>query len=310
MSELLILPDVGATAWDLFQAGGAPQVEGDVLACWARARALGAPIEGARLEDHLLRGDALRLHAGHVELVAAIGDAVLDRATARVADRDFVLLLADADGVVVNTRGGGCFEETARALRLIEGASWSERDRGTNAIGTAAAANRAVAVHGHAHFGHSYRDLVCYAAPIRGIDGTPIAVLDATAHLASADENVRQVILRAATALEELLRLQAYAAAGVSITRVLGRSVERMRDPALVIEAPGRILRGNPAAAAVCHGELAGREPEGVLGLSWPRWSPRRWRPPWAGSPSSSVGPKIVARIASGSSRSRRPGAR
>lgn len=265
----MVLPDVGPEAWDAFQAGGEPPIASDLIACWSRARALGAPIAGAPAEDRLLRGDALRLHAGHVELIAAIGDAVLDRATSRVADRDFLLLLADADGVVVNTRGGGGFEATARSLRLIEGASWSERDRGTNAIGTAAIANRAVAVHGHAHFGQSYRDLVCYAAPIRGIDGAPIAVLDATSHLASADDSVRRVITSAATALEELLRLQAYAAAGVSIARVLGRSVERMRDPALLVESPGRVVRTNAAASAVFRGELGGVDSMARVGLSW-----------------------------------------
>ncbi len=265
----MVLPDVGVEAWDAFQAGGEPPIASDLIACWSRARALGAPAAGAPAEERLLRGDALRLHAGHVELIAAIGDAVLDRATARVADHDFLLLLADADGVVVNTRGGGGFEATARALRLIEGASWSERDRGTNAIGTAAIANRAVAVHGHAHFGHSYRDLVCYAAPIRGIDGAPIAVLDATSYLASADDSVRRVITGAATALEELLRLQAYAAAGVSISRVLGRSVERMRDPALLVESPGRVVRANAAASAVFRTELTGVDAMARVGLSW-----------------------------------------
>jgi transcriptional regulator of acetoin/glycerol metabolism len=265
----MVLPDVGAAAWNDFQAGGRPPIASEVITCWTRARALGAPVAGAPPEDRLLRGDALRLHAGHVELVAAIGDAVLDRATTRVADRDFLLLLADADGVVVNTRGGGGFETTARELRLIEGASWSERDRGTNAIGTAAAANRAVAVHGHAHFGHSYRDLVCYAAPIRGIDGAPIAVLDATSYLASADDSVRRVITSAATALEELLRLQAYAAAGVSFARVLGRSVDRMRDPAMLVESPGRIVRANGAASALFHADLPGADPIASVGLSW-----------------------------------------
>ena len=270
--EAMVLPDVGPDAWGAFQAGHiapASSLTKDLVHCWERARSLGAPVLGARVEEQLLRGDALRLHAGHVELVQAIGDAVLDRATARVADRDFVLLLADSDGVVIDTRGGGAFEATARDLRLIEGASWSERDRGTNAIGTAAVANRAVEVHGHAHFGQSYRDLVCYAAPIRNIDGRPIAVLDATSRLAAADATVGRVIMRAATALEELLRLQAYAAAGVSVTRMLARSIDRMRDPALVVESPGRVSRANAAACALLGKELAGAAIEDAMALDW-----------------------------------------
>ncbi|MCW5807332.1 MAG: sigma-54-dependent Fis family transcriptional regulator, partial [Deltaproteobacteria bacterium] len=226
---------MGPAPWNAFQAGETPAVAGDLLACWQRARLLGAPVLGAPPEERLLRGDELRDRADTVELVQALGDAVLDRAAGRVADRDFLLLLADAGGVVVATRGGGAFEDTARDLRLIEGASWAERDRGTNAIGTAAAANRAVEVHGHAHFGRSYRDLVCYAAPVRGLDGAPVAVLDATSRLAAADPLVGREVERAARALEELLRLEAYAAAGASIARMLGRTIERMRDPELIL---------------------------------------------------------------------------
>lgn len=260
----MVLPDVGPEAWSDFQAGRVPKVATDLRICWERAQSLGAPRLGAAPEDQLLRGDALRLHAEHLELVQAIGDTVLDRATAVVSDRDFLLLLADADGVVVSTRGGGGFATTAQRLRLIEGAAWSERARGTNAIGTAAIANRAVEVHGHAHFGQSYRDLVCYAAPIRGVDGAPIAVLDATSQLVRADASVGRVITRAARALEDLLRLQAYATAGVSVARVLGRSVERMRDPAILVESPGRIVRANAGLA-----DLAGRSVDSALGIPW-----------------------------------------
>ena len=268
MSDRLILPDVGPEAWSEFQAGRTPPIAPELRDCWQRAQALGAPQLGAPPEDQILRGDAFRLHAEHVELVQAIGDTILERATAHVAERDFLLILADADGVVVSTHGGGGFAQTARQLRLIEGAAWSERARGTNAIGTAATANRAIEVHGHAHFGHSYRDLVCYAAPIRGVDGAPLAVLDATSSLVHAEPSVGRVIMRAAQALQELLRLKAYAAAGVSVARMLGRSVERMRDPALLVEPPGRIARAN-GAATDAFGQGTGRSVDEALGITW-----------------------------------------
>ena len=216
-------------------------------------------------EDQLLRGEALRLHTEHVELLGALGDAVLDRATATVAEHDFVLLLADPDGVVVNTRGGGEFADVARSVRLIEGACWSEAARGTNAIGTAVAANRPTEVHGHAHFGRSYHDLVCYAAPVRGLDGRPIAVLDATSRIDHATPAIGRTIVAAARSLESVLRLQAYASAGQSLTRVLGRSLDRIREPALWLEAPGRIGRANASAR-----ELFGNVRElAQLGLDW-----------------------------------------
>jgi sigma-54 dependent transcriptional regulator, acetoin dehydrogenase operon transcriptional activator AcoR len=269
VSERLVLDDIPASAWDDFQAGRASSLGSELVACWNRARTLGAPRDGADVEDQLLRGEALRLHAGHLELIEAIGDSILDRATARVSDRDFMLLLADPEGVVVRTSGGGKFSDTADRVRLIAGADWSEAARGTNAIGTAAVMNRATEVHGHAHFGRSYHELVCYAAPIRGVDGQPIAVLDATSVVDCANPEVGNIIWRAARSLEELLRLQAYASAGLSMTRLLGRSLDRMRDPALWIEAPGTIVRANAAARDVLGTSVIGADPVAVLGLDW-----------------------------------------
>ncbi|MFT3699478.1 MAG: sigma-54-dependent Fis family transcriptional regulator [Kofleriaceae bacterium] len=268
MTDRLVLEDVSATAWSDFHAGRTVDLGVDLATCWSRSRSLGAP-QDVPVDDQLLRGEALRLHAGHLELIEAIGDSILDRATSQVADRDFLLLLADRDGVVVRTSGGGEFAETASRVRLIAGANWSESARGTNAIGTAAAANRPTEVHGRAHFGRSYGELVCYAAPIRGVDGQPIAVLDATSRMDRASADIGAVIVRAARSLEELLRLQAYASAGLSMTRVLGRSLDRMREPALWLEAPGVIARANPAARELFGAGMIGRDPLQVFGMNW-----------------------------------------
>jgi sigma-54 dependent transcriptional regulator, acetoin dehydrogenase operon transcriptional activator AcoR len=267
VSERLVLDDVAVATWQAFQAGLPAPLAPELATCWTRAKSLGAPRDGAAPEEHLLRGEALRLHAEPIELVRALGDSVLDRATATVAEHDFVLLLADPDGVVVRTSGGGEFADIARNVRLIEGACWSEAARGTNAIGTAAVANRPTEVHGHAHFGRSYHELVCYAAPVRGLDGAPIAVLDATSRIDRATPEIGATIVAAARSLESLLRLQAYANAGRSLTRVLGRSIDRIREPAMWIEAPGVISRANAAARELLQGE--GARELAQLGLDW-----------------------------------------
>lgn len=248
-----MLSDVPVSVWEDFHAGrAAPQAE--LEACWARSRELGAPPAGVIPDDGLVRGDALRMHVERLDVLRASGAAVLDRATAQLARRDFLMLLADADGVVVRTSGGGGFAEIAQDVRLIEGACWSEASRGTNAIGTAAAANIPTEVHGHAHFGRRYHELVCYAAPVRGLDGRTLAVVDATSRIELADPAVAAMVLEAARSLEDLVRLEGYARAGTSVARALARTLDRMRDPALLVEAPGRVARANAAARELLAG--------------------------------------------------------
>jgi transcriptional regulator of acetoin/glycerol metabolism len=141
--------------------------------------ALGAPRSGGADEQHLERGAALALRTERlVELLD--GAAVLQRAAEAVSTRDFVLLLADADGRGDHAERGGRFADEARRVRLISGACWSESARGTNAIGTAMAEGTAVSVRGRAHFGERFGGLVCTAVPVRDPEGRVLAVLDAT----------------------------------------------------------------------------------------------------------------------------------
>jgi len=267
----LILDDVAEGAWESFQAVGRPPAARDLTACWSRARALGAPALGASPEEHLLRGEALRLRAEPVEVLRSLGEPVIARVTARAAASQHVLLLADAEGVIVHVGGGGEFADSARRLRLMEGACWSEALRGTNAIGTAAEMNRATTVRGRAHFARPYHGLVCYAAPIRGLDGLPIAVLDATSMVEVTDPSLAVAVAEAALALEEIVRVRAYAGAGASVRRIVFNSLDRLRGPAVLVEAPGRVVRANPAARALFGVDPVGSPALETLGSSFRR---------------------------------------
>lgn len=269
VSEPLVLRGVSLVERDQHNQGRRVSLPAELLSCWQRSAHLGAPQDGALAEDHLVRGQALRERREPFELIETLGTSVLDLATARVSRNDFLLILSDAEGVVLRASGGGSFESTAKNLRLIEGACWSEKARGTNAIGTAAALNRPTQVHGLAHYGLGYRDLVCYAAPIRNLDGNVVAVLDATSHVERANPEIGNIVVQGARALEELLRLGAYATAGASVTRALGRSLDRMNDPALLLEPPGTIVRANSAARTVLRADVLSSNISSITQYSW-----------------------------------------
>lgn len=291
----LVLADVGEEAWSAFHMGGrderasvATRLRSVVarraratasaldehVRIWSRAASLGASIEGPRDEDHLVRGQELAVRAASLEPLWAAAPGVVERAASSPVLRDYVLLFADLDGCVARTIGGGAFEDEARRLRLIAGARWSESARGTNAIGTALAEGRPIAVEGHAHFGRRYRDLVCYAAPVRDPSGKVVAVLDATSTRAAAPRGasareVLETISGTVHAIEDMLRLRAYASAGHAVTRLLSRAFDRMPSPVLLVEPPGRIARCNEAARVELELAADGRAIDGQLGVDW-----------------------------------------
>ncbi|MFO0560365.1 MAG: sigma-54-dependent Fis family transcriptional regulator [Polyangiales bacterium] len=274
--EALLLDDVSESLWSDFHdahtdrdeprrstALSLPHIER-----WTRAQKLGAPKDGGR-DDHLIeRGAGLSVRVERVQPLLVDARAMLNDAAAVIAERDFVLLVSDHEGVIVHRAGGGGFEEESRRVRLIEGAHWSERARGTNAIGTALTEARPAVVRGHAHSGSRFHRLVCSAAPVRSADGSVLAVVDATSYSGRPDMDVSFVVRATARALEDVLRLRAYASAGAAVARTLARSIERMSCPAIVVESNATIRRANAAAREVLR-VSEGHSAQSALGLRW-----------------------------------------
>jgi transcriptional regulator of acetoin/glycerol metabolism len=263
----VLIPALADPAFGLPAEPGQPLV----FAHWRRALALGASLEGPPGEEHLLRGDALKEHVDRTEHVLHLAAGDLQRAASDVSPREYVLLLADASGVVVNMLGGGRFSEEARRVRLMPGASWSEASRGTNAIGTTIAERRPVYVRGSAHLGRRFHELVCYAAPIFDADGSLLAVLDATSSLDRADDAIGAAVQRTASAIMQVVRDRAFGQAGARVRETLARALDRMEGIALLVEPPARVARMNAGARLLFGQQLFGPKgepsPEALLGL-------------------------------------------
>lgn len=93
-------------------------------------------------------------------------------------DTDSVVILSDAEGMVLDTLGSDAFSSHAMRVALRPGVAWRESSTGTNAIGTALAERRAVEVRGAEHFFEPHGVLSCYAAPILDPQGAVIGALD------------------------------------------------------------------------------------------------------------------------------------
>ncbi|MCA9494206.1 MAG: GAF domain-containing protein, partial [Myxococcales bacterium] len=280
MGGLLDLVTDGA-AWRRFRHGLAlPTSLGAVRTRWERARTAGADPD--RADERVITGRELRERTDRVEPLLHAAPDVLDAAAAAFAERDFSLLLADADGVVVRALAGGGFAEEASRVRLIAGAEWSESIRGTNAIGTALVEGGPVAVRGAAHWARTNHALACWATPLRDPLGRVVGVLDATSFHTGLDPVVPVTLMATARAIESVLR----ATSGVSASQeLLRRVLEAHPGPALVVERGNRIRAANTRAAA----SLGTTDPRSCLGMDWAAVSSRLGRRqllevgPWAG---------------------------
>lgn len=89
-----------------------------------------------------------------------------------------LILLADSGGQLLESWGDRRFVEPAQQRGFKPGASWMERDTGTNAIGTALASGQAVHIQRDEHFLEANRYLSGAASPIFDAQRQLIAVLD------------------------------------------------------------------------------------------------------------------------------------
>jgi transcriptional regulator of acetoin/glycerol metabolism len=216
---------------------------------WERAARLGVRAEsdayptGANGPDLALRRDKL------ADIFR--GDrALLEPVTVQLAARALVAIVADPEGVILASRGGGDFMDPAARVRLVEGARWSEDVRGTNAIGTAIVEARPVAVIGEAHYEARNKGLFCYATPVRDGYGDLACVLDVTGPVEAHDPAVGFAVQAAGAALEQALRATAYARAGAGAIAAIERLVHRCGAPALLVEPTGAVTVINAAARA------------------------------------------------------------
>jgi AraC-like DNA-binding protein len=126
----------------------------------------------------------------------------IDRLYNLVRAAGYAILFCDAGGVAVDHRGDDRQSSEFRYWGTWLGGVWSEEIEGTNGIGTCIAEQRSVTIHRSQHFRSRHKNLSCSGAPIFGIDGNLLAVLDVSAIDPILSENAHALtgILTAASA--------------------------------------------------------------------------------------------------------------
>jgi transcriptional regulator of acetoin/glycerol metabolism len=122
-------------------------------------------------------------------LVYAAGP-TLDRLQALVPSMNCCVLMAGLDGVLVHWRGKDVDVDVVRRLGLWSGVDWSEKNEGTNGVGTCLVEKRALTIHQGEHFLARDSELSCSVAPIFDHEGRLAAALDITHYGNAASEGL------------------------------------------------------------------------------------------------------------------------
>jgi hypothetical protein len=190
------------------QEGDPDDVREPIVASWRRSFAAGidptghqlAPVVADEDETHMLWEEHPLSRAAPIihECLAALAE-----------DADHLVVVTDADGVLLSVEGSARLRlRAADHMNFTEGTLWSEPGAGTNAIGTAIAADHAVQVFGPEHFNEVVQLWTCSAAPIHDPDnGQLLGVIDLTGAFSTVQPHSLAVATATAQAVEASLRL-------------------------------------------------------------------------------------------------------
>ena len=247
-----------------------------IAASWRRSYAAGVDPVAHRLAPVVVGEEEVVQRWEHHPLARA-APLIRECLAVTAEEAGQLVVVSDAAGVLLLIEGSAAVRRRAADnMNFAEGTLWSEPGAGTNAIGTALAADHAVQVFGPEHFTEEVQRWTCSAAPIHDPDtGEAIGVIDLTGDFSTVHPASLGVATATARAVETLLRLEQQERDALVRARY-GDLVALDPDARALVAATGRPLTALPSAWRVPGrllipnggGEL--RLPSGALALAQP----------------------------------------
>jgi transcriptional regulator of acetoin/glycerol metabolism len=158
------------------------------------------------------------------------------------------VVLADADGIVVDRRGASGDDRDFEAAGLWTGTGWSEADAGTNGIGTCLVEGRAVTIHRDQHFLASNIGLSCSSAPVHDADGRLSAVIDVSIARPDLADSVTGLIAMTVSDTARKLEADLFAQYHPRARIVLVPGSDRAQGALLAVDADDMVIGATRAA--------------------------------------------------------------
>jgi signal transduction histidine kinase len=194
--------------WERFVSEGRVSgVRGPVADSWRRSLDAGIDPSGSRLAPMSAdRGETAARWEAHPLREAA---PLIRHCLSGIADEsEHLIVVSDAAGVLLQLEGNARVRSRAAdSMNFTEGALWSENGAGTNAVGTALAADHAVQIFATEHFIEVVQAWTCSAAPVHDPEtGELLGIIDLTGLQKNVHPNSLTAAITTARAVEGHLR--------------------------------------------------------------------------------------------------------
>jgi len=241
-------------AWERFvdgpeqfaEHGEARTVRAPIAASWRRSVAAGVDPSGVRVAPVVADADETSAR-WEIHPLAEMAPLIRSCLAASADASRHLIVVSDANGVLLWVEGNANVRmRAAECMNFAEGTLWSEGGAGTNAIGTALAAEHAVQVFASEHFNEGVQEWTCAAAPVHDPDsGQVIGVIDLTGAMSSVHPHNMAVATATAQAVEAQLRCQMLGRDGRLLARY-GDQLTASSEPRALLSPSGRVIASQP----------------------------------------------------------------
>ena len=215
---------------------------------WGRSLAAGLAPAGGPHADEPLMGADLAHAAERQGVLLSVARPVMAYLHGQIRDSGCMVLLADDQGLLLDSLGDAGFSDRAARVALRPGNMWSEAERGTNGIGTALIEAAPVVVHGEEHFVARHGFLACAGVPLFGPDGRVIGVLDISCDRRAFHPHTFGLARTAAQMIEDRLFQQQHGQATRLHLHAEPAGLGMPGEGLVALGEDGRILGANSAA--------------------------------------------------------------
>ncbi|MCU4623868.1 sigma-54-dependent Fis family transcriptional regulator [Acinetobacter radioresistens] len=160
---------------------------------------------------------------------------------------NLLLLISDAEGVILQTLGDTNIHHKAESLHLISGASWAEHACGTNAIGTALETGRAVQVHANEHYCTTAKRWTCTASVIRNpVSKKILGVLDVSGLRESYNQQTLALVTSLAAQIENQFYTEEIKTQNILLEKYLSFQ-QSSTHPSILFDQHGQAIQASAA---------------------------------------------------------------
>ena len=220
--------------------------------------------------------DLYLLHERQKDLLEAAAP-VMACARDYLAETGMLMALSDAHGTILVTEGDHPALDAAQAIALVPGVTWSEVACGTNAIGTALAAQRPAQIHAAEHFCAGIQGWTCSAALVRHpLDGELLGSLDVSGLSATYHRQSLAFVINTASRIEARLAMVEMERRYRLLDHALGRWSADGQDAMVLFDRRGCPIKASAHAQRAIEALGGGLDLSGQQGV--PSLRAGRWR--------------------------------